>query len=246
MGHLTGRRILIVDDEPSLREIMKDELEIEGAEVLEAEGGRTAYEMTRQSTLDAIVTDIRMPEGDGIELLEKVRSDQPSLPVVTLITAHSDLNPAEAYHRGASAIFAKPIDFDALLKTLARLIQRPDLRWRSRPERVPCDFKVTLQFPSADSATQTRTLNIGNGGFFLRIEGPLPRVGEVISFQISFEMRELATLEGTATVRWLREKATNGLARGFGAEFAEFTPAALRDLQELLAKIRPTPYIPRG
>src|SRR5262245_52565869 len=90
-SNLKGKRILIADDEKDLREILADELRYCGCEVAEAENGKTAYALLESQPFDLIISDIRMPGGDGIELLKAVRKRDPKLPPLVLISGYSDI-----------------------------------------------------------------------------------------------------------------------------------------------------------
>jgi CheY-like chemotaxis protein len=82
--------ILVVDDEPNYRLIIGQLLESEGYSVVEAGSGREAFELFRDSPeLDLVMTDITMPDGDGMELLAKIKSERSEVPVV-MLTAHND------------------------------------------------------------------------------------------------------------------------------------------------------------
>ena len=76
--------ILIVDDEKNYLTILSAVLEEEGFEVLTALGGQEALEIYKTSDLDLVVTDMKMPEMDGIELLENIKQLDPDLPVMMM------------------------------------------------------------------------------------------------------------------------------------------------------------------
>ena len=126
MKLLQGNSILVVDDEPALREILKEELEYLGANVNEAANGHEAFELVRKTSFDAVISDIRMPGGDGVELLTRIRQGHPTMPVVMLITGFADITVEEAYAKGAAAVLSKPFDLGTLTKELVRLIQKAD------------------------------------------------------------------------------------------------------------------------
>ena len=96
--------ILIVDDEKNYLTILSALLEDEGFEVLTAPGGLEALEIHKTSDLDLILTDMKMPKMDGIELLEKIKSDDPDLPVI-MMTAHGTVDKAvEAMQKGGISL----------------------------------------------------------------------------------------------------------------------------------------------
>jgi two-component system NtrC family response regulator len=109
------RTILIVDDEKNYLTVLSAVLEDEGFEVLTALGGREALEVHKTSDLDLILTDMKMPEMDGIELLDQIKSVDPDLPVI-MMTAHGTVDKAvEAMQKGAYTYVLKPFDNERLI-----------------------------------------------------------------------------------------------------------------------------------
>ncbi|MDH3886528.1 MAG: sigma-54 dependent transcriptional regulator [Desulfobacterales bacterium] len=107
--------ILIVDDEKNYLTILSAVLEDEGFEVMTAPGGREALEVHKTSDLDLIVTDMKMPAMDGIELLENIKSVDPDLPII-MMTAHGTVDKAvEAMQKGAYSYILKPFDNERLI-----------------------------------------------------------------------------------------------------------------------------------
>jgi two-component system NtrC family response regulator len=106
--------ILIVDDEKNYLTILSAVLEEEGFEVLTALSGLEALEIQKTSDLDLVLTDMKMPEMDGIELLENIKALDPDLPVV-MMTAHGTVDKAvEAMQKGAYTYILKPFDNERL------------------------------------------------------------------------------------------------------------------------------------
>jgi two-component system NtrC family response regulator len=109
------KTILIVDDEKNYLTILSAVLEDEGFEVLTALGAREALELYKTSDLDLILTDMKMPEMDGIELLEHIKSHDADLPVI-MMTAHGTVDKAvEAMQKGAYTYILKPFDNERLI-----------------------------------------------------------------------------------------------------------------------------------
>ncbi|MGD8724611.1 MAG: sigma-54 dependent transcriptional regulator, partial [Desulfobacterales bacterium] len=107
--------ILIVDDEKNYLTILSALLEEEGYEVLCASGGQEAFEIHKTSDLDLILTDMKMPGMDGIELLEKIKANDPDLPVL-MMTAYGTVDKAvEAMQKGAYTYILKPFDNERLI-----------------------------------------------------------------------------------------------------------------------------------
>ncbi len=115
MTSLKGKKILIVDDEPDLRDLLSDEFEFHGCEILEAANGQLALDCILRNKIDVVISDVRMPDMDGTHLLEKIREIDPVKPHVFLLTGYADLDAKEAIRKGAKALFLKPIEWRKLV-----------------------------------------------------------------------------------------------------------------------------------
>jgi DNA-binding NtrC family response regulator len=114
---LQGKKILIVDDEEDLRDVLSSRIEMEGSEVVLAENGKLAVNELKKHTFDAVISDIRMPGIDGIGLLNLIRAVKPT-PAVVLISGFTDVAPDEVIARGASALLIKPFDLDDMIRAI--------------------------------------------------------------------------------------------------------------------------------
>ncbi len=115
-------RVLVVDDEVNLRAVLRGLLEREGYSVDEAGDGRAGLEKARAKSYAAVVTDLRMPEMDGSQLLDVLKREHPEVPVVVL-TAHGSVQTAvDAMRRGAFDFLTKPFDQVELSQVLERAI----------------------------------------------------------------------------------------------------------------------------
>jgi two-component system response regulator HydG len=121
------RRVLVVDDEPSARSGLEMLLKQEGYDVDTAEDGIAALEIVADRAPDVVVTDLKMPRMDGIELLRKVREQNKQLPVI-VVTAFGDISTAvSAMREGAADYLIKPVDFDELALAIDRTLKYRDL-----------------------------------------------------------------------------------------------------------------------
>jgi two-component system response regulator AtoC len=133
--------VLVVDDDPSARKVARANLSLEGFEVVVASGGQEALARLAESDPLAVVSDLQMPDMDGIALMERIRAVRPSLPVV-LVTAHATVETAvEAMRKGALHYLTKPIRYDELALVLRHAVaherQRRDVnRLRGELERA--------------------------------------------------------------------------------------------------------------
>ncbi|MGA9853150.1 MAG: nitrogen regulation protein NR(I) [Gammaproteobacteria bacterium] len=116
-------KIWVVDDDPSLRWVMREALRQAGHALQDFSSMEEVVGALREMTPDVLITDIRLPGEDGLELLRGLRISHPELPVV-VVTAHSDLQSAvAAYQGGAFEYLPKPFDVDELIEVVARALQ---------------------------------------------------------------------------------------------------------------------------
>ncbi|HHH11514.1 MAG TPA: sigma-54-dependent Fis family transcriptional regulator [Sorangium sp.] len=126
--HPNAARVLVVDDEASARRGLKKLLTQDGYCVAVADCGHAALERAQEFSPDVVLTDLRMPGMDGIELLSELRKMDPELPVI-VVTAYGAVSSAVgAMRAGAENYLTKPIDFDALSVTISRALRNRSLR----------------------------------------------------------------------------------------------------------------------
>jgi putative nucleotidyltransferase with HDIG domain len=120
---LAADRILIVDDEEAIREVVTTLLEAQGYQCTAVGNGRQAQEHLGKNSLDLVLSDMVMPEMDGLKLLEWVRARDPDVPVI-MVTAMHDLSIAlEAMRRGAYDYVLKPFEKDQLFVSVRRALE---------------------------------------------------------------------------------------------------------------------------
>ena len=128
-GALTGNgRVLIVDDEPVVRTLVRMTLEKVGYEVLEAEDGEQAIEAINTGEnrlmLDAVICDIRMPKVNGVETIDYFQREYPRVPLIVL-TAYPNTDMAVSFmRRGLVDYLVKPVEAKKLREVVARAMKR--------------------------------------------------------------------------------------------------------------------------
>ncbi|MAS25181.1 MAG: sigma-54-dependent Fis family transcriptional regulator [Oceanospirillaceae bacterium] len=148
-------RLLVVEDDPRLREAIVDTLMIKGHEVCEAGNGNDAMAIVAAQPLDLVLSDINMPGMDGLGLLEAIKSAHPWLPVV-LMTAYGDVGQAvKAMQRGANDYLMKPFELPELDKILQQFNQTSSAGADDESEPV-CEAVASRQlFQLAERVAQT-------------------------------------------------------------------------------------------
>lgn len=120
-------KILVIDDERSIRNTLKDILEYEKFEVELSENGAEGIELFSQNSFDAVLCDIKMPEMDGIEVLQQLFEINPEIPVI-MISGHGNIDTAvESIKKGAFDFIEKPLDLNRLLITIRNAMDKSSL-----------------------------------------------------------------------------------------------------------------------
>jgi two-component system nitrogen regulation response regulator NtrX len=117
-------KVLIIDDERAIRRALKEILEYENCQVLEAENGKDGLEQIRTNSLDVIFCDIKMPLVDGMEVLQQIQTDGNEVPII-MISGHGTLETAvQAIKMGAFDFIEKPLDLNRILVILRNVKDR--------------------------------------------------------------------------------------------------------------------------
>ena len=119
--------ILIVDDEKNIREGLGRSLEMDGYEVLLAEDGKQGWSLVNEEHVDLVIADLKMPEMSGEELLKRISSAYPTIPVI-ILTGHGTIESAvEAMRNGAFDFVTKPVNLDRLSLLAKRALSNREL-----------------------------------------------------------------------------------------------------------------------
>ena len=114
--------ILVVDDEADLRDVVIMSFERRGHVTYQAGNSVEALSVMENNKIDVVISDIRMPGGDGLRLLAEVKRRNPDIPVVFIITGFTDFTDEDLLSRGCKAIFNKPFDINALVTAVEKVI----------------------------------------------------------------------------------------------------------------------------
>ena len=118
------KRILIIDDEAALAEIVKLNLELSGDYAVEiAPSGEEGLRLLARELFDLVITDFKLPGLNGVEVLERLKAEQPDLPVVLFSVYHDDPRAVPARARSlADGLVGKPIDHEAMERLVSNLL----------------------------------------------------------------------------------------------------------------------------
>ncbi len=123
MSTKSEKTILIVEDEPELQKLISMGLSVLNVRILTAHNGKEGLKIIESSVVDAILSDIKMPQMDGIKLLESIRSKEIDIPFV-ILTGHGDKDSAvQALRMGALDFLDKPFEEDTLVEVMRKAVE---------------------------------------------------------------------------------------------------------------------------
>jgi two-component system nitrogen regulation response regulator NtrX len=200
------KKILIIDDERSIRRALGEILQFEGFEVAEAEDGNQGIEVCKNEAFDLVFCDIKMPGKDGMEVLAEIHPLFPELPIV-MISGHGTIETAvEAIKKGAFDFIEKPLDLNRILVTI-----------RNANERVSLVEQTTLL---------KTTLKKIKGSSIVGESEPIKRIREMIEKVAPSDARVLITGEN-GTGKELVARSLHELSNRVKMPFVEVNCAAI-------------------
>jgi two-component system KDP operon response regulator KdpE len=137
-------RILVVDDEPAIRRLLKTSLTTHGYDVSEAAGGKAALAAIRQQRPELIVLDLGLPDIDGIDLIRSLRGEGVSIPIVVLSSRSDEPGKVQALDLGADDYVTKPFGIDELLARVRAALRHRLQQQGEKPVFKCGDLSVDL------------------------------------------------------------------------------------------------------
>jgi len=165
-----NERVLLVDDDPGVSEVIGMLLEREGYAVSHAATLKASLERIKRSDLDLVVTDLKLPDGTGLDVIAAVRAHRPRLPII-VITSYSSMESAIAALRaGAADYVIKPFDNDELLRAIGRTLSERRALRGARPLAVEEYIReVVERFQDSYREIElARMLGIGRKALWMR------------------------------------------------------------------------------
>ncbi len=234
---MTPKTVLIVDDEIELREILEFDFETAGFNVLSAGNGSEALKLLESQTVEALVSDIRMPIFDGVQLLTEVRKRNYPVAMV-FISGFSDITPQAAYDKGIQGMFVKPFDRRGLVTTIERLLEPMTKRWTHQKD-FKAEKQINITFSDFNTALKDKSLNVGRGGLYLNVPDLAVTPGINVSFNIVFKNAIPQSISGGGIVRWARSSEV-------GIEFEFLSEPTLEFILNHIKESKSVAYIPQN
>lgn len=152
--------VLIIDDEKNIREGLAEAMNLDGYNPVLAQDGKEGLELIARGDIDLVITDLRMPHVSGEEVLEKVSTQSPGLPVIVL-TGHGSIDSAvDAMRNGAYDFLTKPLNLDRLSLIVKRALQNRQLALEHRELQNELESKQTFESIIGKSAEMQRIFDM--------------------------------------------------------------------------------------
>ena len=132
---IENRTILLIDDEPQIRRVLRATLTAQGAKVLDAQNGEDALELLRVQTVDLILLDMNMPGLGGLETCRAIRNAW-DVPIIIVSVRDSDRDKVEALDAGADDFVSKPFSIDELMARIRAALRRTGFATDTSPKQI--------------------------------------------------------------------------------------------------------------
>lgn len=241
---------LIVDDAEELREAIVFEFENEGFHVFEAKSGNEAFDFIKSgNNIDVIISDIKMPDGSGIDLLNKLRKFHFKNPPLIFISAYSEVAIEDVYNLGAVDMFPKPFDSDKLLlKAKNAALFKDSMLLKGDVDSQNLN-ELSLKFKSISISSDKNDPNdvlLGRGGVFVPFTKDFPVLDCNINLSLDLEEGKFRDFKCIINPIWIRENASDKLQSGFGAKFIKMDKNQAEYIQKITDKNKVISFIPNG
>jgi two-component system KDP operon response regulator KdpE len=132
---IENRTILLIDDEPQIRRVLRASLSSQGANVLDVQNGEEALELLRHHTVDLILLDMNMPGMGGLDTCRAVRNGW-DVPIIIVSVRDTDRDKVEALDAGADDYVSKPFSFDELMARIRAALRRSGFASDTTPKKI--------------------------------------------------------------------------------------------------------------
>lgn len=213
---MPNARVLIVEDDPSIRAGLRDALELAGYTIAEAADGRAGADAALSGDHDLVLLDIMLPEIDGFHVLELIRGSKPRLPVICLTAMGEQADRVRGLKAGADDYIVKPFGLDELLARVEAVLRRSGAQ-APDPDPDPAEsHTLTIAGRQIDLARQEITTDAGERRILPR------REAEVLEYLVTNRGRAITREE-------LLERVWGIDPRGMQTRTVDMAVARLRD-----------------
>ena len=205
-----------------------------GCTVTEAADGKEALDILARDRFDAIVTDVRMPRVNGVELVHQLHLSGRYIPIVIFVSGYVDLALPDAFNLGVEAVMSKPCEKKDLGGAVKRSLLRRQLISSLRsPSILPLLIITSLGATASHVA-------LGRGGVSLEVHHSIV-ANSAIGFSLSFATEPLTHLAGWGVLRWCEHSPDSSRV---GIEFMRLDEESLRQFAQWLEELDPVSFIP--
>jgi CheY-like chemotaxis protein len=236
MSYLKDHLVLVVDDEPDLREMLVSELQSIDTKTREAKNGKEGINIVKKEKIDLVISDIRMPGGNGIEFLDETKKINLKQPIFLFITAFSDVTREEIYAHGAEGLISKPFDLPSLLESLEWLCMPKQERYSLVP-KVESQSEIKIE----TDPNEKIPFMMGRGGALFPTGKVLHEAGSYVKFHITFSTGK--KIIGIGEILWNGNANINGEYCA-GVEFRYFDDETRDYAIEVLEQCNSIEYVP--
>jgi len=132
---IENRTVLLIDDEPQIRRVLRASLTSQGANVLDVQNGEEALDLLRQKTVDLILLDMNMPGMGGLETCRAIRNGW-NVPIIVVSVRESERDKIDALDAGADDYVSKPFSFDELMARIRAALRRTGFATDTTPKKI--------------------------------------------------------------------------------------------------------------
>lgn len=205
--------IFILEDEIDLAEMVAMEMENQGYVVQTFYNPKSFLENITQNLPDVVITDIRLPEISGKEVITLLKKSNPFIPAVIVITAFEDYPFPLLYHLGAEAVLSKPFELSQISSTVKRLT----IPYNERYNKDGCSDIQIPEWILELTENDMDEIILGRGGYSFYSTQHLS-VGEKVHFRFHYLDKEPLIMEGLGIVRWMIPSYQTGKMNKYGVE----------------------------
>lgn len=246
----TEIKVLLVDDDDQVLEMFVSLFDSLGFKVDSSVNGKEAFEKLLQAEknnipYDVILSDIRMPIMDGVELLKKIKTHNVLIPSVLLISGYSDYSIEDLYGMGADGVFEKPFRAasvrDAIQRGSLSLIEQWSVH---NPSKSELNLKFT--FKDIHELLKSNVIRLGRGGFSYLGKDFQASIHNSLDFEFDFQnTQDLPSIKGQAIVRWNRAPKLDESFPGFGVEIKFLDESCRQKYFDFIQAQKLSSYIPK-